>query len=75
MIKHLSFNIFELQETKLPVRLINTTNEQRPVQGHETTPLRVKGGIKDVYSELDIGLGQRLHFLDETPRIILLSAN
>ncbi|GFY02546.1 hypothetical protein TNCV_3504261 [Trichonephila clavipes] len=26
--------MFELQETKLPVRLINTTNERRLVQGH-----------------------------------------
>ncbi|GFV47959.1 hypothetical protein TNCV_1994431 [Trichonephila clavipes] len=41
-----------LQETKLPVRLINTTNEQILVQGHET-PLRVKGDIEDVSSELD----------------------
>ncbi|GFV38589.1 hypothetical protein TNCV_132281 [Trichonephila clavipes] len=33
------------------VRLINTTNEWRLVQGHET-PLRVKGDIEDVSSEL-----------------------
>ncbi|GFY06282.1 uncharacterized protein TNCV_2680741 [Trichonephila clavipes] len=50
MLKHLRFNIFELQETKLPVRLINTPNERRLVQGHETTPLRRKGDIEDAYS-------------------------
>ncbi|GFW60838.1 hypothetical protein TNCV_2672591 [Trichonephila clavipes] len=43
MLKPLRFGIFEIQEMKLPVRLINTTNEQRLVQGHETTPLRVVG--------------------------------
>ncbi|GFU88211.1 transposable element Tcb1 transposase [Trichonephila clavipes] len=53
MLKHLRFDIFELLETKLPVRLINTTNERRLVQGHETTPLRVKWDIEDVYSEMD----------------------
>ncbi|GFU55666.1 hypothetical protein TNCV_1649761 [Trichonephila clavipes] len=42
MLKHLRFDIFELQETMLPERLINTANERRLVQGHETTPLRVK---------------------------------
>ncbi|GFU93910.1 uncharacterized protein TNCV_1661331 [Trichonephila clavipes] len=31
----LGFNIFEVQETKLPVRLLNTTNEWRLVQGYE----------------------------------------
>ncbi|GFV81314.1 hypothetical protein TNCV_4773401 [Trichonephila clavipes] len=60
-------------ETKLPVRLINTSNERRLVQGHET-PLRVKGDIKDVSSELDNG-GERLPFLDEMPRILLISVN
>ncbi|GFU37814.1 hypothetical protein TNCV_1063521 [Trichonephila clavipes] len=39
---------------KLLVRLINTTNERRLVQGHET-PLRIKWDIKDVSSELDNG--------------------
>ncbi|GFU96722.1 hypothetical protein TNCV_839471 [Trichonephila clavipes] len=52
--KHISkgFDIFELQETKLPVRLINTTNEWGIVQGHES-PLSVKGDIEVVSSELD----------------------
>ncbi|GFT59995.1 hypothetical protein TNCV_2686831 [Trichonephila clavipes] len=36
----------QLQETKLPERLISTTNERRLVQGHEA-PLRVKGDIED----------------------------
>ncbi|GFY34915.1 hypothetical protein TNCV_154881 [Trichonephila clavipes] len=49
------FSIKEKQETKLPVRLINTTNERRLVQGYETTPLRVKEDIEDVSSELDNG--------------------
>ncbi|GFU88208.1 uncharacterized protein TNCV_846011 [Trichonephila clavipes] len=71
MFKHLRFDIFELLETKLPVRPINTTNERRLVQGHETTSLRVKGDIEDVSSELD-NTGLKLPFLDETSRIILL---
>ncbi|GFV93446.1 hypothetical protein TNCV_1987611 [Trichonephila clavipes] len=50
MLKDLHFNIFELQEPTLPVRLINTTNERRLVQGHETTPLRMKRDIEDVCS-------------------------
>ncbi|GFV46022.1 hypothetical protein TNCV_2200321 [Trichonephila clavipes] len=37
MLKHLRFDISELQETKLPERLINTTNERRLVQGHNST--------------------------------------
>ncbi|GFX64490.1 hypothetical protein TNCV_4043801 [Trichonephila clavipes] len=45
----------ELQETKLPVRLISTTSERRLVQAHETAPLRMKGDIEDVSSELDDG--------------------
>ncbi|GFV71731.1 hypothetical protein TNCV_3535191 [Trichonephila clavipes] len=49
------FGILELQETKLPVRLISATNEQRLGQEHETTPLRVKEYIEDVSSELDNG--------------------
>ncbi|GFX15784.1 hypothetical protein TNCV_1061061 [Trichonephila clavipes] len=40
------------QETKLPVRLINITNERRPVQGHDTTPLRVRGTFLMKLSEL-----------------------
>ncbi|GFT41205.1 hypothetical protein TNCV_3403621 [Trichonephila clavipes] len=40
------------QETKLPVRLLDTTNEWRIVQEHET-PLKVKGDIEDASSELD----------------------
>ncbi|GFU54313.1 hypothetical protein TNCV_576891 [Trichonephila clavipes] len=54
LLNHLRFDIFKLQEMKLPVRLINTTNERRLVQGHET-PLRDKGDIEDVSSELDNG--------------------
>ncbi|GFW69519.1 hypothetical protein TNCV_488651 [Trichonephila clavipes] len=42
------------QKMKLPVRLINTTNERRLVQGLET-PLSVKRDIEDVSSELDNG--------------------
>ncbi|PRD37728.1 UNVERIFIED_CONTAM: hypothetical protein NCL1_05125 [Trichonephila clavipes] len=68
---HLRFDIFELQETKLLVLLINTTNERRLAQGHETL-LKVKGDTEDVSSELD-KRGYRLHFLDERSRIILLS--
>ncbi|GFW42872.1 hypothetical protein TNCV_734051 [Trichonephila clavipes] len=41
-------------KTKLPVRLINDTNERRVVQGHHI-PLRVKGDIKGVSRELDNG--------------------
>ncbi|GFV55198.1 hypothetical protein TNCV_1382191 [Trichonephila clavipes] len=56
MLKHLRFDIFEQQETKLPVRLVNTTDERRRVQRHETTPLRVKRDIEDISSELDGGV-------------------
>ncbi|PRD26276.1 UNVERIFIED_CONTAM: hypothetical protein NCL1_38567 [Trichonephila clavipes] len=52
MLKHLRFDIFELEETKLPVRLINTTNEWRVVQGYEI-PLRLKGDIEDVSSPVN----------------------
>ncbi|GFT41822.1 uncharacterized protein TNCV_1666851 [Trichonephila clavipes] len=48
MLKHLSFDTFELQETKLPVR----QSKRGLVQGHES-PLWVKGDIEDVSSELD----------------------
>ncbi|GFX50735.1 hypothetical protein TNCV_2723201 [Trichonephila clavipes] len=41
-----------LQETKLPARLINTTNERRLVQGQKTQ-LRAKGNIEDISSEVD----------------------
>ncbi|GFV18227.1 uncharacterized protein TNCV_170301 [Trichonephila clavipes] len=71
MLKHLRFDIFELQEMKLPVRLISTTNEWRlRTRGLETIPLRVKGDIEGVSNELDNG-GLKLHFLDETPKILL----
>ncbi|GFS70957.1 hypothetical protein TNCV_2720111 [Trichonephila clavipes] len=46
MLKNLLFDIFKLQETKLPVRLINTANERILVQRHETTLLRVKRALK-----------------------------
>ncbi|GFX58166.1 hypothetical protein TNCV_4049241 [Trichonephila clavipes] len=45
MLKHLRFGIFELEETNLPERLINATNERRLVQGHQT-PLRGKADIE-----------------------------
>ncbi|GFY26957.1 uncharacterized protein TNCV_930981 [Trichonephila clavipes] len=74
MHKHLRFDIFELQETNLPVRLINATNERRLVQGHgvQTIPMRIKGDIEDVFREMDNGA---LHFLDEIPKILLPSAS
>ncbi|GFV54681.1 hypothetical protein TNCV_3844001 [Trichonephila clavipes] len=70
---NLRFDIFELRETKLPVRLINIANYRRLVQGHET-PLMVKGDIEDVSSELD-NESLKLHFLNETARAILLSTS
>ncbi|GFV11106.1 uncharacterized protein TNCV_2718501 [Trichonephila clavipes] len=73
MLKNLYFDIFELQETKLLVRSFNSSNELRLVQGYET-PLRVKGDTEDVSSKPD-NEGQRLHFLDETLRFLLLSAS
>ncbi|GFT87874.1 uncharacterized protein TNCV_799791 [Trichonephila clavipes] len=54
MLTYLHFDVFELQERKVPVGLINATNERRLVQGHEA-PLRVKGDIEDVSTELDNG--------------------
>ncbi|GFV55434.1 hypothetical protein TNCV_11791 [Trichonephila clavipes] len=76
MLKHLRFDNFELQETKLPVQLINTANEQGLVREHEDSrsPLRMKLDIEDISRELDDG-SLRLHFLYETPTIILLSAS
>ncbi|GFW84021.1 hypothetical protein TNCV_1661901 [Trichonephila clavipes] len=41
---------------------------------HRTTPLRVKEDIEEASSELD-NEGQRLHFLDEMSRTVLLSAS
>ncbi|GFX73206.1 hypothetical protein TNCV_1245291 [Trichonephila clavipes] len=38
----------------LPIRLINTTNKRRLVQGYETTSLKMNGKIEDVSNELDI---------------------
>ncbi|GFT82322.1 hypothetical protein TNCV_4651211 [Trichonephila clavipes] len=73
MLKHLRFEILELQDTKLPVRRINTTNERRLVQGHGTL-LKVKRDITDGSGKLD-NEDFRLPFLDEIPRIILLSAS
>ncbi|GFW81039.1 hypothetical protein TNCV_4804071 [Trichonephila clavipes] len=52
MLKHLRFDILEVQETKITVRQINTTNEWKVVQEYEI-PLRVKGDFEDVSSELD----------------------
>ncbi|GFU00872.1 hypothetical protein TNCV_4819991 [Trichonephila clavipes] len=46
MLKHLRFDIFEPQEMKLPVRLINTTNKWRLVQGHKNL-LSLKEEIED----------------------------
>ncbi|GFX04127.1 hypothetical protein TNCV_3972761 [Trichonephila clavipes] len=54
MVKHLRFDILERQYTKLPARMINTTNERRLVQEHETPP-RAKGDFEDVSSEVDNG--------------------
>ncbi|GFU33224.1 uncharacterized protein TNCV_4157261 [Trichonephila clavipes] len=48
------------------------TETSSRTRGYETTPLRVKGDVEDVSSELVNG-GFRLHFLDETPRILLFS--
>ncbi|GFX49424.1 hypothetical protein TNCV_3342021 [Trichonephila clavipes] len=46
MLKHLRFDIFERQETKLLVRLIN--GDQLKDTGHKITALKVKGDIEDV---------------------------
>ncbi|GFX96269.1 hypothetical protein TNCV_2291571 [Trichonephila clavipes] len=52
MLKPLRFDIFEPQETKLLVRLTNTTNERRLVRGHETQ-LKVKGNIEGESDPVD----------------------
>ncbi|GFX12050.1 uncharacterized protein TNCV_2998331 [Trichonephila clavipes] len=44
---HYHYRMDGIQEKKLPVRLNNTANERRLVQGHETQ-LKVKGDIEDV---------------------------
>ncbi|GFX40926.1 hypothetical protein TNCV_2216251 [Trichonephila clavipes] len=71
MLKHLRFDIFELLEKKLPVRLINTTNEWRLVKGHGDTQRNSNKGERGYRrcGELD-SEGQGLHFLNETPRIL-----
>ncbi|GFV84248.1 hypothetical protein TNCV_3039081 [Trichonephila clavipes] len=76
MLRHLRFKVFELQETKLPARLINTTNERRLVQGHGDARELYRGGkgFRRCYSEQDNG-DLRLHSLDEMPRILLLWAS
>ncbi|GFW97908.1 hypothetical protein TNCV_1426711 [Trichonephila clavipes] len=56
VVGNLRLDIFELQETKLPVRLINTIIERRQVQEHGTTPLKMKRDIEDPSSELDNGV-------------------
>ncbi|GFU66967.1 hypothetical protein TNCV_4296191 [Trichonephila clavipes] len=66
--------VLTFENFELPVRLINPTNKRRLVQGHGTTPISVKGDIEDVSSEL-YNESLRLHFMDETPRILLLSAS
>ncbi|GFV68612.1 hypothetical protein TNCV_2274751 [Trichonephila clavipes] len=65
MLKHLCFDIFELQDTKLPVQLINTIKKRRLVQEHETL-LKVKRDIEDVSSELDNGARATIDLLKDT---------
>ncbi|GFV14312.1 hypothetical protein TNCV_807441 [Trichonephila clavipes] len=63
MLKHLRFDMFELQETKLPVRLNNTEKKRRLVhkaRGQVATPMRVKGDIEDVYSGTSAEEGERI---------------
>ncbi|GFY07756.1 hypothetical protein TNCV_4133531 [Trichonephila clavipes] len=60
--RYLSPQASLLLETKLPVRLINITNELRLVQGE--TPLRVKGDIEDVSCELKKGEGLKAALLE-----------
>ncbi|GFS61230.1 hypothetical protein TNCV_3104811 [Trichonephila clavipes] len=62
MFKHLRFDIFEIQETKLPAQLINTTNEGRLVQGQETS-LRVVKII--IMTPDEIGDQERMVLLPE----------
>ncbi|GFU38216.1 uncharacterized protein TNCV_2432511 [Trichonephila clavipes] len=51
---------------KLPVRLINTTNNWRLVQGHETSPMSVKEIIADASREVDNGgIGRRIGGIPE----------
>ncbi|GFS76645.1 HTH_Tnp_Tc3_2 domain-containing protein [Trichonephila clavipes] len=47
---------FKPIETKLPVQLINATNEHYSMtRGHVASPLRIQGDIEDISSELDNG--------------------
>ncbi|GFX83012.1 hypothetical protein TNCV_5001601 [Trichonephila clavipes] len=43
------------KKQKILVRVINSTNERRLFQRHETTPLKVKADIEDVSSEMNEG--------------------
>ncbi|GFW93980.1 DUF4817 domain-containing protein [Trichonephila clavipes] len=76
MLKHLRFENFELQEAKLPVRLINITKKWILVQGHGDTrqPHWVKGESKNFLVNWTVGVKgcTFLRFLDEVPRILLL---
>ncbi|GFU92971.1 hypothetical protein TNCV_2081171 [Trichonephila clavipes] len=47
MLKHLRIDILELQEMKLPGRLINTKNERRLVRGHGGTR-QLRGGRNEI---------------------------
>ncbi|GFU83541.1 hypothetical protein TNCV_4218011 [Trichonephila clavipes] len=58
------------RNSKKKVHFRSTT--RKVIRGHKTTPLRVKEDIGNVSTELGNG-GQRLHFLDETFRILLPS--
>ncbi|GFT63566.1 hypothetical protein TNCV_870331 [Trichonephila clavipes] len=70
----------DVRTYKVPVLHGGTLNSHRAAsplvrtRRHGITPLRVKGDIEDASSELDNG-GYRLHFLEETPRTLLLSAS
>ncbi|GFV50806.1 hypothetical protein TNCV_4237611 [Trichonephila clavipes] len=74
MPKYLGFNIFEIQETKLPVRLINTTMILDYFKDTWTRDNSTKDerGYRRCYSELD-NMSLNLHFLDETRGFLLFS--
>ncbi|GFV32090.1 hypothetical protein TNCV_1673791 [Trichonephila clavipes] len=59
----------------LPTSFISTKLVKKRTQGHNATLLRVKEDIEDISSELLSNGGERLHFLDETSRTLLLSAS
>ncbi|GFU63594.1 putative transposase [Trichonephila clavipes] len=65
MLKHLRFDIFELQETKSPVRPIKATNEQRIETGTGNISIEGKRGYQRCFHRTGQWGSKRILFSDE----------